>query len=418
MPYSTRWLLTLALLSISCAENSTGSDDIPDASHDERPRDGGAQLPDVASPPAPTSCTEQTDCRDDEYCGADGICVARCDDGGVCMVHVGERYVWSLVAEGPTLYASFAPSQDRFGNSVSDAELYTAVGEGPLTLLARDPIAYQGLELVGEYLYWRAAPDVTKPQTLVLRRMPKAGGGVPETIYPEVHADAFLLGKDGSLAVRKPDGLYVGSSDGKTELRKVVDAAECAAPGAGGTWGCGPHAVSHDRLYYESESAFQLISLDLRTLERREHGHGTDYVGFVDLSPPYLYVPVGSPFYGVARRDLSDPMRPEFIVYRGTSSFSLSKLLYRGAWLYVLGSERTSANYNIPIVVLERSATLGPAQLQTIMPTTFRGRPSETWGVDNLAVSDTHAFFSMWQNSVQRDGGLVMIYRVPLPAAP
>jgi hypothetical protein len=131
------------------------------------------------------------------------------------VVATTTRRVTGQMADGPALYAALAATADRYGNTVPDAELRTLIGDGELMLLTTLPENAERLESHGEHVYWRGSRSDT--QLKKLRRISKRAAGGPAPLYAGASITGNILLSDTHVAVRLPDGLYVGALDGATE---------------------------------------------------------------------------------------------------------------------------------------------------------------------------------------------------------
>ncbi|HEY6881622.1 MAG TPA: hypothetical protein VI299_26530 [Polyangiales bacterium] len=370
-------------------------------------------------PPAPCS---ETGCAEGEVCTPGGSCIERCDASGVCLVASTKRMITALMSDGPVLYVALGSTWDRLGNMAPDAELRTLIGDGELTLLTMLPENATRLESHGDHVYWTGTrPDGTAKK---LRRIAKGAVSGPEALYASAGITGNIILSDTHVALRKADGIYVGSLDGTAELRKVQD---CPAVAQNAADVCYPMAFGEGSLFYLGKgepTAFDnepttLSAVDLVTNERKQYGPGYHDTRFLAVEPPYLYLSATS--YGTAqliyRRDLRDLALPDFTMWLGPSpyySFPDARAIQsRGDWVYVLAAEYVFGNgENRKRLVFERMAKAGPVNVQSILPDTFGDTGSDQY-VD-YALTDSHAFLAVQQTS---QTGLMgsLIYRIPLP---
>lgn len=400
------------------------SDDAGERADASRDDAGELKVDDAGSTDARTEpagpCTA-TSCAEGELCAPSGSCIARCDESGACVVASTNRVVSGIMADGPVLYVALAATSDRYGNVAPDAELHTLIGDGELTLLTALPENAESLESHGEYVYWRGTrPDTTSSK---IRRISKHAVGGPEALYAGAKVLGNVLLSDTRLALHQADGIYVGSLDGATDLRKVQ-----GCPAVTESWQdvCYPMAFSGDSLFYlhddgpTLDTPSTLSAVDLATMERKDYGVAYHNTRFLAVEPPYIYLP-GYPFSTAQvlyRRDLRDLTIPDFTFWlKGSPYYSYPSshaIRLRGDWVYVLATETTSeggASRNH--VVFERMAAAGAVNVQSILPETFGGGRVDRFYVD-YALTDTHAFVAVVQVAPTGTQSS-LVYRVPLP---
>ncbi|HEY6878348.1 MAG TPA: hypothetical protein VI299_10045 [Polyangiales bacterium] len=375
----------------------------------DTPRVDAAQLPDAE---IIATCASASDCAEGELCAPHGLCMARCEDSGACIVASTKREVTSLVASGSSAYVALAPTHDRFFNANPDAELRTIVGDAPWSLLStRSTARLSNLELHGDHLYWQ--------EDNRLFRMPHEGGSAVEPVHAELVGSSDFVLSDEKLAVRTNDGLFVANLDGSGTAAKVLAASDCPMESGSGS-NCTPLALTTNAVFYRNEAndGAHLASIDLGTSERKEHGWAPGYTWFSEV--------VGQYFYGLApsynprlyRRDLSEPnldQTSDFWLYVETSNNFFVQaerpVQLHGDWLYVLATTPWGFSGGEDRKFVRVAAT-GPVDEQNLLPPNFapRGRFQPV----AYAVGDAHVFVAV---SVFRPGLIdgSLIYRIPLP---
>jgi hypothetical protein len=297
------------------------------------------------------------------------------------------------------------------------------IGDGELTLLTTLPENAERLESHGEHVYWTGTrPDTASKK---LRRVAKRAVSGPDALYAGANITGNVVFSDTQVAFRMTDGLYVGTLDGTTELRKIQ---ECPAVAQNEGDVCYPLALHGAELFYQRRSEpdapfpLALSSADLVTAERKEYGGAYFTQGsstsFLAIEPPYLYLPdTGGTAQTIYRRDLRDLTTPDFRMWLVPSlriGFAQGRAMQlRGDWVYVLASESIHENgESRRRLIFERTAAVGPVNVQSLLPDTFgTSLTNQFW---DFALTDTHAFVAVRQTSQTGTLGS-LVYRIPLP---